>query len=221
MAAPETAEHFRALHRSHGVEILEGLGLERLLGEGAVSGARLTDGSEIAVDMVVVGVGIAPATELAEAAGLEIDNGIKVDAQGRTSAPDVFAAGDCTSFPYKGERIRLESVPNAIDQAEVVAQNMMGGAVEYVATPWFWSDQYDCKLQIAGLNTGYDHVETRHGADGRTSFWYFHGETLVAVDAMNDARGYMVAKRLIEAGKTITRAEVHTPDGELKALLKR
>ncbi|WP_323768880.1 NAD(P)/FAD-dependent oxidoreductase [Marinovum sp.] len=221
VAAPETAEHFRALHRSHGVEILEGLGLERLLGEGAVSGARLTDGSEIAVDMVVVGVGIAPATELAEAAGLEIDNGIKVDAQGRTSAPDVFAAGDCTSFPYKGERIRLESVPNAIDQAEVVAQNMMGGAVEYVATPWFWSDQYDCKLQIAGLNTGYDHVETRHGADGRTSFWYFHGETLVAVDAMNDARGYMVAKRLIEAGKTITRAEVHTPDGELKALLKR
>ena len=221
VAARETSDHFRALHKSHGVEIREGVGLERLLGDGDVSGARFTDGSEIAVDMAVVGVGIVPATELAEAAGLEIDNGIKTDARGRTSAPDVYAAGDCTSFPYRGTRIRLESVPNAIDQAEVVAQNMMGGDVDYVAKPWFWSDQYDCKLQIAGLNTGYDHVETRHGDDGRTSFWYFHGAQLVAVDAMNDARGYMVAKRLIEAGKTITRDEVHTPDGDLKKLLKR
>lgn len=221
VAAKETSDHFRELHQSHGVDIREGVGLERLLGESKVTGARLTDGSEIAADMVVVGVGIVPATELAEAAGIALDNGIKTDAQGRTSAPDVFAAGDCASFPYRGERIRLESVPNAIDQAEVVAQNMMGGEVDYVATPWFWSDQYDCKLQIAGLNKGYDHVETRHGEDGRKSFWYFHGDQLVAVDAMNDARGYMVAKRLIEAGKTITRDEVHTPDGDLKKLLKR
>lgn len=221
VAARETSDYFRKLHSENGVEIREGVGLDRLLGEGKVTGAKLTDGTEIAVDMVVAGVGIVPATELAEAAGLEIDNGIKTDTHGRTSAQHVWAAGDCTSFPYRGSRIRLESVPNAIDQAEVVAQNMMGGDVEYVAKPWFWSDQYECKLQIAGLNKGYDHVETRHGEDGRLSFWYFHGDELVAVDAMNDARGYMVAKRLIEAGKTLTREEVHTPDGEMKKLLKR
>ncbi|TNF20852.1 MAG: pyridine nucleotide-disulfide oxidoreductase [Rhodobacteraceae bacterium] len=220
VAAPETSDFFRKLHTDHGVEIREGVGLERLEGEGKVTGAKLTDGSEIAVDMVVAGVGIVPATELAEAAGLEIDNGIKTDAQGRTSAPHIWAAGDCTSFPYHGTRIRLESVPNAIDQADVVARNMMGGAVEYVAKPWFWSDQYDCKLQIAGLNKGYDHVETRHGEDGRLSFWYFHGDELVAVDAMNDARGYMVAKRLIESGRTITPEQVHTPDQDMKKLLK-
>lgn len=220
VAAPETSDFFRKLHRDHGVEIREGVGLETLLGEGSVTGAKLSDGSEIAVDMVVAGVGIVPATELAEAAGLDIDNGIKTDARGRTSDPRIWAAGDCTSFPYRGGRIRLESVPNAIDQAEVVAQNMMGGDVEYVAKPWFWSDQYDCKLQIAGLNKGYDHVETRHGEDGRLSFWYFHGDELVAVDAMNDARGYMVAKRLIESGKTITPEQVHTPDKDMKKLLK-
>ena len=221
VAAPETSDFFRKLHREHGVDIREGVGLERLLGAGTVSGARLTDGSEIEVDMVIAGVGIVPATDLAEAAGITIDNGIATDAQGRTSVPHVWAAGDCTSFPYRGGRIRLESVPNAIDQAEVVAQNMMGGAVDYVATPWFWSDQYDCKLQIAGLNTGYDHVETRHSDAGHVSFWYFHGEVLVAVDAMNDARAYMVGKRLIEAGKTLSREEVHTPDGDMKKLLKR
>ncbi|MGY3438713.1 MULTISPECIES: NAD(P)/FAD-dependent oxidoreductase [unclassified Marinovum] len=221
VAAPETSDFFRKLHRDHGVDIREGVGLERLLGDGNVSGARLSDGSEIAADMVVVGVGIMPATELAEAAGIVIDNGIATDAQGRTSAPHIWAAGDCASFPYRGGRIRLESVPNAIDQAEVVAQNMMGGAVDYVAKPWFWSDQYDCKLQIAGLNTGYDHVETRHSDSGHVSFWYFHGDALVAVDAMNDARAYMVGKRLIEAGKTLSRDEVHTPDGDMKKLLKR
>ena len=221
VAAPETSDYFRKLHRDHGVEIREGIGLERLTGEGRVTGARLTDGSEIDADMVVVGVGIAPATDLAEAAGLEIDNGIRTDSHGRTSAAHVWAAGDCTSFPYRGTRIRLESVPNAIDQAEVVAQNMMGGDVDYVAKPWFWSDQYDCKLQIAGLNTGYDHVETRLGEGDKRSFWYFHGDALVAVDAMNDARAYMVAKRLIESGKTLTRDEVHTPDGDMKKLLTR
>lgn len=220
VAAPETSDYFRDLHRAHGVDILEAVGLDTLLGEGRVSGARLSDGSEIAADMVVVGVGIVPATELAETAGIEIDNGIRTDAQGRTSAPHVWAAGDCASFPFRGARIRLESVPNAIDQAEVVAQNMMGGAVEYVATPWFWSDQYDTKLQIAGLNKGYDHVETRKGEGGAVSFWYYNGDMLVAVDAMNDARGYMVGKRLIEMGKSPRPDELHGSDKELKALLR-
>lgn len=220
VAAKETSDYFRDLHSAHGVAIREGVGLETLLGEGQVRGARLSDGTELEVDLVVVGVGITPATELAEAAGIEIDNGIKTDARGRTSAPHIWAAGDCASFPYQGQRIRLESVPNAIDQAEVVAQNMMGNEIDYVATPWFWSDQYDVKLQIAGLNTGYDHVVTRKGDSGATSFWYYAGDRLVAVDAMNDARGYMIGKRLIEMGKSPSPDQLNGSDQELKQLLR-
>ncbi|WP_271952401.1 NAD(P)/FAD-dependent oxidoreductase [Ruegeria faecimaris] len=221
VAAPETSDYFRALHSEYGADIREGVGLDRLLGEnGKVTGAVLTDGTELAVDFVVVGVGIAPATQLAEMAGLELDNGIKTDAHGRTSDPSIWAAGDCASFPHAGGRIRLESVPNAIDQAEIVAQNMLGAAKDYTAIPWFWSDQYDVKLQIAGLNTGYDRVVTRNG-DGQTvSFWYYKGDQLIAVDAMNDPRAYMVGKRLIESGKTADPDIVADPDADLKPLLR-
>ena len=117
VAAAETSTYFRELHKSHGVDIREGVGLSNLTGEGTVSGAVLSDGSELAVDFVVVGVGIAPDVQLADDAGITLDNGIQTDEQGRTSAPHVWAAGDCASFPYRGSRIRLESVPNAIDQA--------------------------------------------------------------------------------------------------------
>jgi len=219
VAAPETSDYFRALHGAHGVDIREGVGLDRLTGEGAVSGAALTDGSTLDVDFVIVGVGIAPGTALAEAAGITIDNGIATDAQGRTSAPHVWAAGDCASFPYRGGRIRLESVPNAIDQAECVAENIMGAGKDYVARPWFWSDQYDVKLQIAGLNTGYDRVVTRDGGTAK-SFWYFKGDTLLAVDAANDPRGYMIGKRLIEAGKSPDAAVIAEASSDLKALLR-
>lgn len=220
VAAPETSDYFRALHAGHGVEIVEGVGLDRLIGEGRVTGARLTDGREIAVDFVIVGVGIAPATALAEAAGLALENGIRTDAQGRTSDPHIWAAGDCASFPYRDTRIRLESVPNAIDQAECVAENMMGAGRDYVAKPWFWSDQFDVKLQIAGLNTSYSRVVTRPGdKPGSTSFWYYHGDTLLAVDAMNDPRAYMIGKRLIEAGKSPDPAAVADPATDLKSLM--
>ncbi len=221
VAATETSDYFRTLHGEHGVTILEGTGLERLEGDaGQVTGAVLSDGSRVDVDFVVVGVGITPGTQLAELAGLELDNGIKTDAQGRTSDPSIWSAGDCASFPYKGGRIRLESVPNAIDQAEVVAQNMMGASKDYVATPWFWSDQYDVKLQIAGLNTGFDNVVTRAGEGRTTSFWYYKGDELVAVDAMNDPRAYMVGKRLIDMGKTADKSVVADPAADLKPLLK-
>ncbi len=220
VAAPETSDFFRDLHRSHGVEIREGVGLERLTGTGAVDGAVLTDGSTLDVDFVIAGVGIAPGVALAEAAGIDIDNGIMVDAQGRTSAQNIWAAGDCTSFPYRGGRIRLESVPNAIEQAECVAENIMGAGKDYVAKPWFWSDQYDVKLQIAGLNTGYDRVVTRKQEDGAVSYWYYAGDRLLAVDAMNDPRGYMVGKRLIESCKSPDPAVVSDPATDLKALLK-
>lgn len=219
VAAPETSDYFRDLHKRHGVDIREGVGLETLLGEGRVTGARLSDGSALDVDFVIVGVGITPATALAEAAGLEIENGIKVDDHGRTNDPSIWAAGDCASFPHQGGRIRLESVPNAIDMAECVAENIMGAGKTYVPQPWFWSDQYDVKLQIAGLNTGYDRVVTRQGDSG-VSFWYFKGDQLLAVDAANDARAYMVGKRLIDSGKTADPQAVANPETDLKALLR-
>ena len=221
VASSETSDYFRNLHSGHGVSIREGVGLDHLTGtDGKVTGAVLSDGSEIEVDFVVVGVGITPSTQLAELAGVELDNGIKTDAQGRTSDASIWAAGDCASFPFKGNRIRLESVPNAIDQAEIVAANILGAGKDYTAQPWFWSDQYDVKLQIAGLNTGFDNVVTRQGEGRTVSFWYYTGEQLVAVDAMNDPRAYMVAKRLIDTGKTADKAVVADPTADLKPLLR-
>lgn len=220
VAAPETSSYFRDLHRAHGVTILESTGLDRLLGDGRVTSARLTDGRALPADFVIVGVGITPNTALAEAAGIAIDNGIATDARGRTSAPHVWAAGDCASFPWQGRRIRLESVGNAIDQAEAVAANMLGAETDYTAAPWFWSDQYDCKLQIAGLNAGYDRIITRKGEGESISFWYFLGDRLIALDAMNDARAYMVGKRLIETGRSPDPTAIADPATNLKALLK-
>lgn len=220
VAALQTSDYFRGLHQRHGVDIREGTGLERLTGEGRVSGAVLSDGEDLAADVVIVGVGITPCTQLAELAGVLLDNGIKTDAKGRTSDPAIYAAGDCASFPYKGGRIRLESVGNAIDQAEVVAENMLGAEKDYIAKPWFWSDQYDTKLQIAGLNTGYDDIVTRPGEGGAVSFWYYCGDELRAVDAMNDSRAYMVGKRLIEMGKSPAKAAIGDPASDLKALMR-
>ncbi|MEM1432391.1 MAG: FAD-dependent oxidoreductase, partial [Pseudomonadota bacterium] len=216
VAAPETSDFIRGVHEGHGVEIVEGVGLERLAGDGRVSGAVLSEGRTLDVDLVIVGIGIVPDCALAEAAGIVLDNGIQVDACGRTSAPGVWAAGDCASLPWRGQRIRLESVQNAIDQAECVAANVAGVETLYDPKPWFWSDQYDLKLQIAGLNTGYDHVVVRPG----TSHWYYRGDDLLAVDAMNDPRAYMVGKRLIEGGKTPPAAAIADPETDLKALLR-
>ncbi len=219
VAAPETSDWFRDLHRRHGIDLREGTGLTRLAGDSHVTGALLSDGTQIEADFVIAGVGVAPDTALAEAAGLALDNGIATDDRGRTSAPHVWAAGDCASFPYRGTRIRLESVQNAIDQAEAVAANMLGADTAYEPHPWFWSDQYDVSLQIAGLNTGYDRVVVRDTGAGR-SHWYFRGDTFLSVDAMNDARAYMVGKRLLEAGRSPSPEAVADPATDLKTLLR-
>ena len=221
VAAPETSDYFRALHQSHGVDIREGVGLDRLLGDDHVAGARRTDGTELVIDFAVVGVGINPATILADSAGLTVENGIVTDAHGRTSDPHIWAAGDCATCQFSGLTIRLESVGNAIDQAEAVAANIMGTNKPYQPKPWFWSDQYDCKLQIAGLNIGYTDVHVRKGeAPAVQSNWYYNGHTLLAVDAMNDPRNYMIGKRLIEAGRSPDPAMITDPETDMKALLK-
>jgi 3-phenylpropionate/trans-cinnamate dioxygenase ferredoxin reductase subunit len=219
VAAPATADYFRALHRSHGVTVREADGLERLTGDARVTGAVLADGTALAADLVLVGIGVEPDTRLAAEAGLAIDNGIAVDELGHTSDPAIFAAGDATSFPHGGLRVRLESVPNAIDQAEAVAAAMLGGTEPYVARPWFWSDQYDVKLQIAGLNAGWERTIIRHGPrPGSQSVWYWQGDRLLSVDAMNDPRAYMTAKRWIEAGLSPDPAAISDPATDLKAI---
>ncbi|SIT13748.1 NAD(P)/FAD-dependent oxidoreductase [Paracoccus saliphilus] len=219
VAAPETAEMIRDLHRAHGVEIIEAAAVTRLTGDERVTGVALGDGRTLPADLVVTGIGITPETALAGDAGLALDNGIATNEYGQSSDPAIWAAGDCASFPWRGGRVRLESVGNAIDMAETVADNICGAAKSYAAKPWFWSDQFDAKLQIAGLGTDYDRIVTRPG-DGTHggSVWYFSGAELRAVDALNDVRAYMIGKRLIEAGRSPDPDLIPgTPD--LKALL--
>ncbi|MFN3276369.1 MAG: NAD(P)/FAD-dependent oxidoreductase [Paracoccus sp. (in: a-proteobacteria)] len=219
VAAAETADMIRQLHLLHGVTILEGTGITRITGEDRATGVALTDGRQIAADLVIQGIGVLPRTDLAAAADLALDNGIATDLTGRTSDPAIWAAGDCASFPHQGAQLRLESVGGAIDMAECVADNILDQPRQLTARPWFWSDQFDTKLQIAGLNAGHDHVITRAGTDAHSgSVWYFRDATLIAVDALNDPRAYMIGKRLIEAGRSPDPSLIATiPD--LKALL--
>lgn len=219
VAAAETAGMIRELHQKHGVQIIENTKVLRLSGDRQVSGVTLQSGRTLPADVVVTGIGVLPETSLAQGAGLAIDNGIAVDEYGQSSDPAIWAAGDCASFPYQGRRIRLESVGNAIDMAELVADNICGARKPYAAKPWFWSDQFDAKLQIAGLGTGHDHIVTRTGDRPHSgSVWYYSGARLLAVDALNDPRAYMIGKRLIEAGHSPAPETIGSAT-DLKALL--
>jgi 3-phenylpropionate/trans-cinnamate dioxygenase ferredoxin reductase subunit len=222
VASAETAAFLRQMHRERGVQLIEGAGLKRLVGDDRAIAAETDDDRRLDTDFVIVGIGVVPETHLAEAAGLAVDNGIQVDCQGRTSTPSIFAAGDCTSFPHRGGRIRLESVPHAVDQGNAVADAIMGSSTPYTAKPWFWSDQFDLKLQIAGLNAGYDRIIERAGTrPGTGSFWYFRGPELLAVDAANDAQAYVVGKRWIDAGQSPEPSDLNDPSKPLKEIAAR
>ncbi|MGI9511374.1 MAG: NAD(P)/FAD-dependent oxidoreductase [Anderseniella sp.] len=222
VACSQTSDYFRDLHHSRGVDVREGIGLEALHGkDGRVSSATLSDGTSLEVDFVIAGIGILPNMGLAQAAGLDCENGIRVDARCITSDPAIMAIGDCACFPCNGAHLRLESVGNAIDHGQLAAASVMGSNQPYEAKPWFWSDQYDIKLQIAGLSTGFDTIIVRQGDGTTCSHWYFAGDQLLAVDAMNDPRAYMVAKRLIEAGKSPPAEAVCDTGLDLKELLNQ
>lgn len=220
VAAEATSDFFRALHRGHGVEIRESTGLARLLGEdGRVTSAELNSGETIEADLVLVGIGGSPNIELAQAAGLDCDNGIRVDETCRTSDADIYAAGDCASFMRNDQLIRLESVQNAADQGDLVARVLAGEEQSYTALPWFWSDQYDCKLQIVGLNQGHNQTVIRPGAtESSLSVWYYRDDKLLAIDAMNEPKSYAFGRKMIEAGKHPTQQQVADPSTDLKAL---
>jgi 3-phenylpropionate/trans-cinnamate dioxygenase ferredoxin reductase subunit len=221
VASVATSYLVKDIHTSRGVDIREGTGLVRLVGtDGRVTSAELTDGSTIPVDLVIVGIGVTANDALAQAADLEVANGIVVDGFGRTSDPAIHAMGDCAVLPWKDMRIRLESVQNAVDQAEAVAALLVGGEAPYEPKPWFWSDQYDVKLQIAGFGLGHDETVVRKGQrEGSISVWYFTAGKLVAVDALNDAKAYVTGKKLLDLGLTPDRALLEDPQTDLKTLL--
>lgn len=223
VACRETADAFRALHESHGVSVLENTQIGRIADDGAGGAAsvELADGTPLPCDLVVVGIGIVPNAELAEAAGLEVAVGISVDAHGRTCDPAIYACGDCTVFPFHHMPTRLESVQNAHDQAGVVAANIMGGDVIYDPQPWFWSDQYDMKLQIAGFNRGYDRVVVRPGRrQGSVSHFYFAGDRFLAVDCLNDAATYATGRKMLAEGAGPTPAMIADERFDLRAFAR-
>lgn len=221
VAARDTADAIRAIHQSEGVVIHEKTGLTRLIGdEGRVKAAELSDGRVIDTDLVIIGIGVTPNDRLAADAGLEVQNGIQVDGFGRTNDPAIYAMGDCAVQDWKGQRVRLESVQNAVDQAEAIAALLAGGTQPYSPKPWFWSDQYDVKLQIAGFNLGYDRTVLRPGQrEGSLSVWYFREGAFIAVDAINDAKAYVTGKKLLETGRPVDPAAIADPDLDLKSLL--
>jgi len=200
VVSKEVSDFFEQLHASHGVDIRLSTGLAAYEGDDKVSHIVTDKGDRIATDCVIVGVGILPNTELAEGAGLAVENGIVVDDHCRTEDPDIYAIGDCTSHPngIYGRQLRLESVHNALEQAKTAAANICGIDSQYSQVPWFWSDQYDIKLQIAGLSQGYDDVVLR-GDPAAASFacFYLRDEMLIAVDAINSPREFMQSKALI------------------------
>ncbi|MCA8888782.1 MAG: oxidoreductase, partial [Parvularculaceae bacterium] len=225
VAGEEISAFFDGLHRAHGVDLRLGAALDHFEGEGAVAAAVLTSGEKIACKAVLVGVGAAPAISLAEVAGLDIDNGVWADEFARTSDPFIWAAGDCASHPSQlyGRRIRLESVPNAIEQAKVAGANMAsgntGGDKVYDAIPWFWSDQYDVKLQTVGVSQCANETVLRGApADHKFSIWYFADGRLLAVDAINDPAAFAFSKRLIGSTK-IDRQKLADTNIDLKILL--
>ncbi|MGU1062082.1 NAD(P)/FAD-dependent oxidoreductase [Pseudomonas aeruginosa] len=205
--AGETLSRFyETEHRAHGVDVRLGVAVEHIVGDGdSVTGVALQDGSVLPADMVIVGIGIIPAVEPLVAAGLPQGNGVQVDEFCRTRLPDVFAIGDCAAhvnrYCASDAPIRLESVQNANDQAKVVAKYLVGQAEAYDAVPWFWSDQYDLKLQTIGLSAGYDQTVLRGDPASRSfSVVYLKEGRVLALDCVNLTRDYVQGKALVKAG---------------------
>ncbi len=204
VAGTEIADFYADVHRAAGVDLHFGVMIEGFVGDGSVKAVRLTDGTEIPADVVVVGIGAIPNTELAAAAGLAVENGIVVDDCGRTSDPAIFAVGDATNHPNDllGKRLRLESVPAAMGQARAAASAILGNPKPFHEIPWFWSDQYDVKLQIVGMSEIGDQIVLRgNPADRRFAAFYLRKGKIVAVNAINSAKDFMVGKKLILEGR--------------------
>jgi 3-phenylpropionate/trans-cinnamate dioxygenase ferredoxin reductase subunit len=222
VTAPEVSAFYERVHRGHGVDVRTGVGVAALHGGERVESVELADGTVLPADVVIVGVGLIPNTELAEDAGLEVSNGIVVDQYERTSDPDIVAAGDCANSDngFLGRRFRLESVPNAIEQGRLAAGTLCGKLVPYKVAPWFWSDQYDLKLQMVGINQGYDRIVI-HGSMDANRFvaFYLKDNLVIAADAVNQPQEFMVAKRLVGERIPVDPSRLADPALVLKTLL--
>ena len=219
VTTPTMSDYYNQLHKGRGVNIHTQTAVTGFSGNGKVQKVMCGD-SEFDADMVIVGIGIVPNTELAEVAGLTCDNGIVVDDHCQTSDPDIYAAGDCTNHPNAllDRRLRLESVPNAMDQARTSVSNMLGGDKSYAAIPWFWSDQYELKLQMVGFSAdGNREVVRGDMASNQFAVIYLKDNTVVAADAVNSPKDFMLCKQLV--GKEADAAILEDSSIDLKSLL--
>ncbi|WP_375207795.1 NAD(P)/FAD-dependent oxidoreductase [Hyphococcus sp.] len=223
VASKPVSDFYEKLHADAGVDLRLGATLKGFEGKnGKLSGATLANGQTIDCAAALVGIGAVPEVTLAAEAGLTVANGIVVDDHACSVDEDIYAAGDCTNFPSPryGRRMRLESVPNAIEQAKVAAANMAGSDVIYDALPWFWSDQYDVKLQTVGLSEGHDELIVRGMPDVKKfSVWYFKNGGLLATDAVNDPSAFAMAKRVLTAAANVDAEKIRDPAVDLKSLL--
>lgn len=222
VVAPIISEFFRELHASKGVKVVCGATVSKMGGSGGkVQNVVLSDGTEYPADLVIVGIGVVPNVELACDAGLKTANGITVDEYLQTNDENIFAIGDCAEFPcvFAGAGIRLESVQNAADQAQCAAATIAGRRSSYRALPWFWTDQFDIKLQMAGISQGYDRIVTRGSLESRKlSAFYFREGGLIAVDSINRPLDHMMARKLIAAGARLTPEQAADENVDLKKL---
>ena len=219
VTTPTMSKYYDQLHKGRGVQIHTNTGVTGFSGDAKVQKVMCGD-TEFAADMVIVGIGIVPNIELAEAAGIICDNGIVVDDHCQTSNPDIYAAGDCTNHPNAllDRRLRLESVPNAMDQARTSASNMLGGDKSYAAIPWFWSDQYELKLQMVGFSAdGNREVMRGDMASNQFAVFYLKDNTVVAADTVNSPKEFMLCKQLV--GKEADSAVLADSTSDLKSLL--
>lgn len=223
VTAPVMSNFFMDLHSKHDVSVLVNKNVSSIEQTNNSNVVICSDGSKYEADIIIVGVGIHVNLELAKEAGLDIENGIKVNEATQTSDADIYAIGDCTFHynPHYKRNIRLESVQNALDQAKVAAASITGKEAIYNTLPWFWSDQYDVKLQMVGLSSGYNEVLTRKEEDseGKLSFWYFKDDELLAVDAVNNAKAYVFGTKFIKGRNKIDKTKLIDPSVILKTVI--
>ncbi|HEV2201355.1 MAG TPA: FAD-dependent oxidoreductase [Bryobacteraceae bacterium] len=220
---PLLSDFFRGVHRREGVEIVLGAAVEEIEG----NAVKLGDGTRRAADAVFAGIGVIPNTELAHDAGLAIGDGIAVDEFLRTSDPRIFAIGDCAEHPNPfaaagaGQRVRLESVQNAVDQAKCVARNIMGPSAPYRDAPWFWTDQFDIRFQMAGLSGGHDRAVVRGSVENRKfSAFYFKGERCIAADSVNRFGDHIAVRKLLAGGSQFTPQQAADEAFDLKRVVQ-
>ncbi|WP_428036168.1 NAD(P)/FAD-dependent oxidoreductase [Amphritea sp.] len=223
---PELSQYMLDIHHQHGVDIRFGAEVDHIAddGNGNVEAVRLKDGTLLPAQLVLAGIGVTADTELAVEAKLLCHDGVVVDAQCRTNDPDIFAAGDSARYnnPFTGSEIRLESVQNAVDQAKVIAQVIAGQEAEYHAVPWFWSDQYDIKLQMVGIHDGYTHFYQRGSQEeDKFSLFFFRDDRLIAIHTVNRPADHMAGRKLITAGVSPTQEQIEDAGFKLNSLVKK